>query len=222
MSYLKTFYELKSKPISSYPELLTQQLFDRFSFTSGMSLLEPGVGRGEHLKFFRKLGIEVEGFDVTSDAIDFSPDLNIKILNSDYEKWPYEDCSFDIVYRKSFIEHLHDPIKYVRESFRVLKHGGLLLTLTPDWGVNYKKFFDDYTHVKPFTIISLHRIQLAEGFENVNVYKFRQLPIVWKYPALNWVCTAIAPFIPVRTEHKFFRWSRELMLVGSGTKPLKT
>jgi SAM-dependent methyltransferase len=219
MSYLKTFYDLETKPITAYPQLLTKHLFDIFSLRTGMSLLEPGVGRGEHLKLFKKLGLSVEGFDVTNDAIVFSPDLNIKILDSDYGKWPYDDCTFDVVYSKSFIEHLADPSKYVRESFRVLKPGGLLLTLTPDWEVNYKTFFDDYTHVKPFTKMSLRRIQLSEGFDNVNVFKLRQLPIVWKYPILNLFCAIMAPFIPVRTEQKFFRWSRELMLVGSGTKP---
>ena len=206
MGYLRTFYDPKSKPKTSYPELLTRQLYDRFNFKIGQSLLEPGVGTGEHLKLFRKLGLEVEGFDLSNDAIDFSPDLNIKILNSDKEKWPYDDCSFDIVYSKSFIEHLYEPINYVRESFRVLKHGGLLLTLTPDWEANYKIFFDDYTHVSPFTKISLHKIKLSEGFENVDVFKFIQLPTVWKYPSLKWVCTTIAPFIPVRTKNSFFRW----------------
>ena len=219
MSYLKIFYDLKLKPFTIYPELLTQYLYNRFNFSVGMSLLEPGVGRGEHLKFFRKLGLEADGFDISPDAKRFSPELNIKIFDSDQDRWSYNDCVFDIVYSKTFIEHLAEPVKYIRESFRVLKPGGLLLTLTPDWEVNYKIFYDDYTHIKPFTKKSLKNIKLAEGFENVNVFKLRQLPIVWKYPVLNYVCAFIAPFVPVRTDHKFFRWSRELMLVGSGIKP---
>ena len=32
------------------------------------------------------------------------------------------------------------------------------------------------------------------------------------------LCAFISPFIPVRTKNKFFRWSRELMLVGIGMK----
>ena len=101
----------------------------------------------------------------------------------------------------------------------MLKPGGLLLTLTPDWEAQYKTFYDDYTHFRPFTKISLRNIKLAEGFEDVSVFKLRQLPVVWKYPALNLICAAISPFIPVRTKSKFLRWSRELMLVGSGIKP---
>jgi len=82
-----------------------------------------------------------------------------------------------------------------------------------------KKFYDDYTHVSPFTKISLKNIQLATGFEQVDVYKFRQLPIVWRYPLLNYICALIAPFVSVRTTIPLLRWSKELMLVGSGRKP---
>jgi len=107
----------------------------------------------------------------------------------------------------------------MKEAFRVLKPGGLFLSLVPDWESNYKIYFDDYTHKTPFTIISLRDIYLLFGFDSVNVIKFRQLPIVWKYPQLNILCDIIAPFVPVRTEQKFLRWSRELMLIGSGIKP---
>jgi hypothetical protein len=91
--------------------------------------------------------------------------------------------------------------------------------MTPDWESTHQKFYDDYTHVSPFTIVSLENIQLAAGYNDVKVYKFRQLPMVWKYPVLNNFCTMISPFIPVRTKVPFLRWSRELMLVGSGRKP---
>ena len=83
-----------------------------------------------------------------------------------------------------------------------------------------KKFFDDVTHKTPFTAISLAQITKLTGFEDVNAYSFRQLPLTWKYPILNFFSSIIAPFVPVRTTNKFFRWSRELMLIGYGVKPL--
>jgi hypothetical protein len=54
--------------------------------------------------------------------------------------------------------------------------------------------------------------------EKVKVYRFRQLPITWKNPMMNAICSIIAPFVPVNTRKSFFRWSRELMLVGVATK----
>ena len=88
------------------------------------------------------------------------------------------------------------------------------------WESQYKTFFDDYTHRTPYTIKSLDDIYNVFNFENVAVRKFRQLPLVWKYPSLNNVCKLISPFIPVRTSNKSLRWARELMLIGEGRKPV--
>jgi ubiquinone/menaquinone biosynthesis C-methylase UbiE len=217
--YLDVVYNSKIKPYTSYPHKLVSYLFHTIGMKEGMSLLEPGVGRGEHLRIFKDFGIKVKGLDISPKSLEMSPDLNIDIFNADDNHWPYKDNCFDIVYSKSFIEHLRNPEMYFSEAFRVLNPGGVLLTLTPDWEANYKKFFDDYTHISPFTIVSLSNIQKASGFNEVKVYKIRQLPIVWKFPVLNYFCSAISPFIPVRTITPFFRWSRELLLVGIGRKP---
>ena len=107
----------------------------------------------------------------------------------------------------------------MKEAYRCLKPGGLLLSLVPDWEIEYKIFFDDYTHRTPFTKIALRDIYNIFGFEKVEVFKFRQLPIVWRYPMLNYVCAMFSPFIPIRTEIKLLKWSKLLMLVGSGRKP---
>ena len=119
------------------------------------------------------------------------------------------------------MEHLENPSVFLREALRVLKPGGLLISLVPDWESQYMKFYDDYTHVSPFTEISLTNIQLASGFEDVDTRKFRQLPITWKYPVMDCLCKMIGLFVPVRTRFSFLRWSRELMLLSVCKKPVK-
>ena len=57
-----------------------------------------------------------------------------------------DDNSIDIVYSKSFIEHLHYPERYLEEAYRVLKPNGIFLTLTPDWQSNYKIFFQVFIY----------------------------------------------------------------------------
>jgi len=220
--YLDVVYDENLKPYTSYPAKLEAYLFRFAKMQKGMNLLEPGVGRGEHLRVFKNLGLGVHGLDISPKSAEMSPDLNIATFNVDDKQWPYQANSFDIVYSKSFIEHLHEPEKFFLEVFRILKPGGIILTLTPDWEVNYKTFFDDYTHVSPFSLYSLINIQKASGFENIKAYKLRQLPIVWRFPILNHLCAAISPFIPVRTKIKFLRWSRELMLIGIAQKPMET
>jgi SAM-dependent methyltransferase len=217
--YLDVVYDKEKKPYTEYPSKLVSHLFDLLEMKQGQTILEPGVGRGEHLKLFKNLGLNASGLDISQKSKEYSPDLKIDIFDADTDHWPYPDNSFDIVYSKSFVEHLSNPEKYFTEAYRVLKSGGLLLTLTPDWESQYKKFYDDHTHVSPFTIVSLSNIQFMSGFCDVEVSKFRQLPLVWKYPLLNIACSMISPFIPLRIANNTLRWSRELMLLSYSRKP---
>jgi SAM-dependent methyltransferase len=187
-----------------------------------MRMLEPGCGRCEFLRNFKELGLDVWGVDIVPEASTYAHGIDVKVCDIENEPLPFNDNTFDVLYSKSFIEHLYRPEKYLQEAFRVLKPGGKLLTLVPDWEANYKTYYDDFTHRTPFTRISLEHAYQIYGFEKVMVYRFRQLPIVWKYPMLNYLCAAISPFVPVRTKNKFLFWSRELMLVGVGRKPVDT
>jgi SAM-dependent methyltransferase len=216
--YLKISYNGKDKPYTEYPRKLIYYLADSFKIQKGMSLLEPGCGRGEHLRVFKELGLNVCGLDISPESPLMAKDLDITVHNLESNRLPYPDNNFDVIYSKSFLEHIKDPYKFLLECYRVLKPGGIIISLVPDWESQYKKFYDDYTHVSPFTKISLRDIKLSTGFKDVDVYKFRQLPVVWRYPVINYLCSAISPFIPVRTTNSFLRWTRELMLIGIGVK----
>jgi cyclopropane fatty-acyl-phospholipid synthase-like methyltransferase len=216
--YIKVIYDDKRRPYTDYPRELADYLFRNYSMKSGQSLLEPGCGRGEILRCFKDMGMSVRGTDLSPEATIMLSDIDIKICDVENHGLPYPDNTFDVIYSKSFLEHFYYPERYIKEAYRTLKPGGLLLTMVPDWEVNYRKYFDDYTHRTPFTSISLKDIQLIHGFISVEVVKFRQLPILWKFPSLNIFCDLIAPFIPVRTAGKM-RWVRELMLIGVGRKP---
>jgi len=216
--YLNVVYSEEKRPYTEYPQQLAKYLFDCFNMKEKTSMLEIGCGRGEMLQNFKDLGLDVKGIDLSPEAPGFNKNIEIKVGNVEKNALPYDDNTFDIVYSKSVLEHLICPEKYMEEAYRVLKPNGIILTLVPDWEANYRTYFDDYTHKTPFTKISLENILKVHNFNNVDVYKFRQLPLLWKYPLLNYVSAAIAPFVPVRTKNKFLRWSREIMLIGSAKK----
>lgn len=220
--YLSVAYAESSHPYTGYPAQLCVYLFQAFGMKSGMKMLEPGCGRGEFLKNFQKLGLACTGLDRSMATRALLAESDIPLAVCDVERdaggLPFPDNTFDVIYNKSFLEHLREPDRFLLEARRVLKPGGLMLCLVPDWESNYKIYFDDFTHRTPFTLVSLNDLFLMCDLERVAVYKFRQLPIVWRFPALNYFCASISPFIPVRTKNKFLRWSRELMLVGAGYK----
>ncbi len=217
--YLKVVYDTKSHPQTTYPGKLCSYLFHTFKMQKGQKFLEPGCGRGEFLEEFNKLGLECYGIDLSEYSGTMCPDVEVKKrIDLENDLWPFRDNYFDIIYNKSLMEHLRNPDRFLLEARRVLKPGGKIICLIPDWESNYKTYFDDFTHRTPFTSVSLSDIYQITDYRNIRVYKFRQLPIVWRYPFINSFCRFISPFIPVRTKNKFLRWSRELMLIGYAEK----
>lgn len=217
--YLKVVYDEKTHPYTEYPEKLCHYLFKTFKMSEGMKFLEAGCGRSDFLMHFNNLNLDTYGVDLSLESPNYNPELNISVCDVEHEKLPFPNNFFDVVYSKSFLEHLYYPERFGKEAYRVLKPGGLFLSLVPDWETEYRIFFDDYTHRSPFTKVGLDDYYKILGFEKTNVFKFRQLPIVWRYPMLNFICAMISPFIPLRAEIKLFKWSKLIMLIGSGTKP---
>ena len=173
------------------------------------------------LEEFNKLGLDCYGVDLSEYSGSMCPDVEVKKkVDLENDSWPFPDNNFDIIYNKSLMEHLRNPDVFLQEARRVLKPGGKIICLIPDWESNYKTYFDDFTHRTPFTSVSLSDIYKITDYKNIKVYKFRQLPIVWRYPVVNLFCKIISPFIPVRTKNKFLRWSRELMLIGYAEKEI--
>jgi SAM-dependent methyltransferase len=64
--------------------------------------------------------------------VDIDPKANPDILH-DLNKFPYpiKDNTFEEIYAKHIIEHLNDPIGFMREMCRILKPGGTIFVETP-------------------------------------------------------------------------------------------
>ena len=137
--YLSVVYDEGSHPFTEYPKLLCHYLYQSFDLKVGMKMLEPGCGRGEFLDNFQELGLDVQGVDISPEAVEFASNFIVDLCDVENEILPFNDNTFDIVYSKSFIEHLHKPEKYLTEAFRVLKPGGKLITLVPDFERPYVK-----------------------------------------------------------------------------------
>ncbi|MCX6416714.1 MAG: class I SAM-dependent methyltransferase [Actinobacteria bacterium] len=117
----------------------------------------------------------------------FAVDLNPKcqeLMDADVEfhLQSADDLSFlkemkvDLVFSSNFFEHLSDSnqlLKVIEESFRILKPGGLLITLMPNFNAVGTKFFDFLDHTLPLTPISLNEALLISGFQiDLSIGKF--------------------------------------------------
>jgi len=229
-NYLETIYFRDEYSEKAYPQLLCNHIFSKYLSVNenveGKKILDIGSGKGNHLVGFSRLGLNSFGIDKRDECVSILDEFTIKECDIESEKFPYEDDSFDFVYSKSVLEHVVNGDNFLAESFRVLKPGGVVVFLTPDWRSQCKYFWDDYTHVKAWTRKSLQDAMIIHGFQNVNSSYFLQLPIVWKYPWMKYVVMLIAllpdSFKWKDKEEKDFRalirFSKEKMLIAVANK----
>ena len=229
--YLETNYYNDEYGENDYPQRLCDHIIGNyfkiyFSDVTKLSLLDIGSGKGNHLLGFSRRGMKVTGLDKRDECVDVLNDFNIVECDIEIEKFPFPDCSFDIVHSKSVIEHVINTENFINESYRVLKKDGLALIMVPDWGSQHKTFYNDYTHVTPWTRKGLQNALIQHGFSNVKCEYFRQLPLLWKFPELS-IFASLISILPEsfkwknkeETLHrKLIRFSKEKMLLATGKK----
>jgi len=107
---------------------------------------------------------------------------------------------FDAALASNLFEHL--PREGIRRTLaelaRVLKPGGRLVIMQPNFRYCYKEFYDDYTHVTPLTHMGLADLIASCGYKIEKVlpkflpfsFKSSGLPapafLVWLYLRLPW------------------------------------
>ena len=81
----------------------------------------------------------------------------------------FDDGQFDVVFASNLLEHLDRPVTdlLLAESARVLRKGGTLILLQPNFRLNPGGYFDDYTHRTIFTDVSLRDWLESAGFDIV-------------------------------------------------------
>lgn len=93
----------------------------------------------------------------------------------------FDAGSFDVVFASNLLEHLERPdaSRLLAEAARVLRRGGQLLLLQPNFRLNPGRYFDDFTHVAIYTDVSLTDYLTAEGWTVTDV-RARFLPLTLK------------------------------------------
>ncbi|MBU1111613.1 MAG: class I SAM-dependent methyltransferase [archaeon] len=96
-----------------------------------LKLLDLGCGFGEYAKHYSENGAIVTAVDNSKKEIEHAQKLNIpntKFMIYDISnKFPFEDCSFDIITSSLAFDHLEDLKSLFKECNRVLKNKGIIV-----------------------------------------------------------------------------------------------
>ena len=95
--------------------------------------------------------------------------------------------SVDTVFASNLFEHLtrEELLQTLTEVRRVLRSGGKLVIIQPNFKYAYREYFDDFTHIQVFTDVSLRDLLMTMGFGVERVVP-RFLPFSLKSRGPRW------------------------------------
>ena len=105
-----------------------QLLWELLSPTPDASLLDVGCGTGHFSRRFVDKGVAVTGLDPDRASLEYAAGLGggIRYLQGDAQALPYADDSFDCVSAITSLCFVPDPVRALREMWRVTRHSLVL------------------------------------------------------------------------------------------------
>ena len=161
-------------------------------------VLDVGCGNGAFVRACIDAGIEATGIEAFSTSSKIARSRGAPVIRGAGEALPIASSSFDAVRLKEVLEHVQSPLAMAREMRRVLRPGGMLLTYVPtQWSQLYPfpaNFWDDYTHVRPFSRLGLMRLLEDAGFTHINIEGYTPPLRAWQRP-IGAVASRVFPFL---------------------------
>jgi SAM-dependent methyltransferase len=131
------------------------------------------------------------------------PGVEARVLDAATSLRALGTGAFDVALASNVLEHFEPDTaaSVARDLWHVLKPGGRLLVIQPNFRYAWYQYFDDYTHRAVFTDVSLPAMLRAQGFE-VDEVRPRFLPYSMRdsrLPIRPWLVRAYlrSPFKPM-------------------------
>lgn len=145
---------------------------ERFRPLAGTRLLDVGCGGGKLVRFLRERNVEAYGLEPSRALYDHflarEPGFFAGFAGDFAPGW---SRPFDVVTAFDVVEHVADPIRFLRDLARLVEVGGHVFVSAPDVGSVLARitrsrwhYYDRY-HLSYFSRRTLERAAAATGFE---------------------------------------------------------
>lgn len=196
----------------------------------GSSVLDVGCGIGHCLYWLSKEGYDVTGIDTSEEQIQeaktvLEGEVTLKVADV-FTFLRSGDRGYHAIIGGDFIEHLTRPeaLEFVELARKALKPGGLLILRTPNATCpSAGSFYDDLTHERLYTALSLRQLLRTGGLRVEDVRSWESDPyrsaaslIAWMVKRVTWPLYKFRLFL-----HNFAPGPVEVgrNIVGVGRKP---
>lgn len=146
----------------------------------GKKLIEFGCATGAAANLLADYGFNVFSTDVSKYAVNLAaknyPDVRFSV--QDMQKQFTKDKNFDVACAFDVIEHLKDPEKALRNTYKVLKPRGIIILTTPN---DYKHMPNDPTHINVKKPSEWKKILKRVGFKNIIINQIAFIPYLYRF-----------------------------------------
>jgi ubiquinone/menaquinone biosynthesis C-methylase UbiE len=152
------------------------------------ALLDLGAGYGDFSTFASAR--EKWALDTNPDLIAYWDKNTRPIIQSALKQLPFPDSTVGTVFASNFFEHFiqEDASGILSEIRRILKPGGNLIVIQPNFRLEPRRYFDDYTHKTAYTDEGFGGLLKACGFEIVHSEpRFTPFTMQSRWPKAEWM-----------------------------------
>lgn len=156
-SYGEDYYFYKSREEYSYINALKQVDFHICPFVDldkkDQLFFEIGCGMGyvQDILKHKYKNLDIYGMEISEYAGNFAQEqFGVKMSIGAFEKLPFADNYFDVIYNGGVLEHVEDPYILLRKVYAILKKGGTLITTVPNYGSIYRKLNSNWKNLNIF------------------------------------------------------------------------
>lgn len=177
------------------------------------TVIDVGCGEGGFIGFCAEQGARVIFIDReaarlarTEARIKVSPARAYQAVHSDCDPIPLADALGDLVICTEVLEHVPDPVRFLREVIRVARPGAQLLLSVPD--SRSEQFvsatappgvFEEPNHIRIFTAETFGQLVRSEGLE-IESHQFGGCFWSMFWP-LSWMTCGPGDGLPVDNKH---------------------